>query len=40
VIVGAGAWRWSRHREPLLAGPPLDPALETRLNDELRRLDD
>jgi cytochrome c-type biogenesis protein CcmH/NrfF len=40
AIVGAGAWRWSRHREPLLAGPPLDPALEARLNDELRRFDD
>jgi cytochrome c-type biogenesis protein CcmH/NrfF len=40
AIVGAGAWRWSRHREPLLAGPPLDPALEVRLNDELRRFDD
>ena len=40
VIVGAGAWRWSRRREPLLAGPPLDPALEARLNDELRRFDD
>jgi len=40
VIVGAGAWRWSRRREPLLPGPPLDPALEARLNDELRRFDD
>jgi cytochrome c-type biogenesis protein CcmH/NrfF len=40
AIVGAGAWRWSRRREPLPAGPPLDPALEARLNDELRRFDD
>ena len=40
AIVGAGAWRWSRRREPLPVGPPLDPALEARLNDELRRFDD
>jgi len=40
AIVGAGAWRWSRRREPLPAGPPLDPILEARLNDELSRLDD
>jgi cytochrome c-type biogenesis protein CcmH len=39
VLVGLGAWRWSRAREP--APPPvqLDPALERRLDDELRRFE-
>jgi cytochrome c-type biogenesis protein CcmH len=39
AIVGVGAWRWSRAREPAVAGAPLDPALERRLDDELRRFD-
>ena len=39
AIIGAGAWRWSRAREPTTAGGPLDPALERRLDDELRRFD-
>ena len=39
AIIGAGAWRWSRAREPATAGGPLDPALERRLDDELRRFD-
>ena len=38
-----GVWRWSRGREPeaeAAAGPPLDPELERRLDDELlARLD-
>lgn len=39
VIVGAGAWRWSRAREREPDGPRLDPALERRLDDELSRWD-
>lgn len=42
ALVGAGAWRWSRRRDP---DPPpggrdgLDPLLERRLDDELARFD-
>jgi cytochrome c-type biogenesis protein CcmH len=39
VIVGAGAWRWSRAREREPDGPRLDPALERRLDEELSRWD-
>ena len=39
VVVGVGAWRWARAREPAPVGPPLDPALERRLDDELRRFE-
>ena len=39
VAVGVGAWRWARAREPAPVGPPLDPALERRLDDELRRFE-
>ena len=39
VVVGVGALRWARAREPAPAGPPLDPALERRLDDELRRFE-
>jgi cytochrome c-type biogenesis protein CcmH len=39
VVVGVGAWRWARAREPAAVGPPLDPALERRLDDELRRFE-
>jgi len=39
VVVGAGAWRWSRAREPAAPAPPLDPALERRVDDELRRYE-
>ena len=38
-LVGFGAWRWSHAREPAPAGVPLDPALEQRLDDELRRYE-
>jgi cytochrome c-type biogenesis protein CcmH len=38
VVVGVGAWRWSRRGEPQAAAP-LDPALERRLDDELRRFE-
>lgn len=39
VLVGVGAWRWSRKREPAAPAPPLDPALERRVDDELRRYE-
>jgi cytochrome c-type biogenesis protein CcmH len=39
VLVGAGAWRWSRTREPAAPAEPLDPALERRVDDELRRYE-
>jgi cytochrome c-type biogenesis protein CcmH len=39
ALVGFGAWRWSRAREPEPAAAPLDPALERRLDDELRRYE-
>jgi cytochrome c-type biogenesis protein CcmH len=39
VVVGLGAWRWSRAREREAAGARLDPALERRLDDELARWD-
>ena len=39
VVVGIGAWRWARAREPAPVGPPLDPAVERRLDDELRRFE-
>ena len=39
VVVGAGAWRWSRAREPAPRSVQLDPALERRLDDELRRFE-
>jgi cytochrome c-type biogenesis protein CcmH len=39
AVVGAGAWRWSRAREPAAPAAPLDPALERRVDDELRRYE-
>ena len=39
AAVGFGAWRWSRAREPARRATPLDPALEQRLDDELRRYE-
>jgi cytochrome c-type biogenesis protein CcmH len=39
AVVGLGARRWARAREPAPVGPPLDPALERRLDDELRRFE-
>ena len=34
------AWRWSRRSAPLAAaGPPLDPELDRRVDDELARFD-
>jgi len=39
VVVGAGAWRWSRARDPAPHPVQLDPALERRLDDELSRFE-
>jgi cytochrome c-type biogenesis protein CcmH/NrfF len=39
ALVGFGAWRWSHAREPAAPVAPLDPALERRLDDELRRYE-
>jgi cytochrome c-type biogenesis protein CcmH len=39
ALVGAGAWRWSHAREPAAPAAPLDPALERRVDDELRRYE-
>ena len=39
LLLGAGAWRWSRTRDPEpVAGPP-DPETEQRLDELLARLD-
>jgi cytochrome c-type biogenesis protein CcmH len=42
-LLGWGIWRWSRARDsepvPATAGAPLDPALDRRLDDELKRFD-
>jgi cytochrome c-type biogenesis protein CcmH len=43
LVIGVAAWRWSRRREPdpALAGVGhLDPELERRLDEELRRFDE
>jgi cytochrome c-type biogenesis protein CcmH len=39
ILVGFGAWRWSRAREPAPPPAQLDPALERRLDEELRRFE-
>ena len=39
VVVGIGARRWARAREPAPVGPPLDALSERRLDDELRRFE-
>jgi cytochrome c-type biogenesis protein CcmH len=41
VALAAGARHWVREREPVAApgGPPLDPELERRLDDELARFE-
>jgi cytochrome c-type biogenesis protein CcmH/NrfF len=40
LLVGAGAWRWSHARDgDLPPGSRLDPALERRVDDELRRFE-
>jgi cytochrome c-type biogenesis protein CcmH len=41
LVLGWLAWRWSRSRGPgvAAAGPPLDPELERRVDEELARFD-
>ncbi len=41
IALGAGAWRWSRTRgaESAVAAGALDPALERRVDEELRRFE-
>jgi cytochrome c-type biogenesis protein CcmH/NrfF len=44
VALGVGAWVWSRNRpgdksSPGPDGPPLDPELERRVDEELARFD-
>jgi cytochrome c-type biogenesis protein CcmH len=41
IVLGILVWRWSRARSPApaAAGPPLDPELERRLDEELSRFD-
>jgi cytochrome c-type biogenesis protein CcmH len=45
LALGAGAWYWSRSRSSdgtadlAAAGPPLDPELERRVDEELARFD-
>ena len=41
ALLGLGIWRWSRAREPrpAVVRPQLDPVLESRLDDELKRFD-
>ena len=43
LAIGYGVWRWSRGRDPAVAGAPaaprLDPALERRVDEELARFD-
>jgi cytochrome c-type biogenesis protein CcmH len=41
AVLGVLAWRWTRSREPVaaLAGAPVDPELERRVDEELARFD-
>lgn len=43
VAIGAGAWTWSRRRDASslapAGGPPLDPELERRIDEELARFE-
>ena len=42
LALGFGAWRWTRlprRRAASLSAPAIDPELERRLDDELRRFD-
>lgn len=39
LVLGFAAWRWSRARDSLPPGAPLDPELERRVDRELARLD-
>ena len=41
AALGLLAWRWTRSREPVaaVAGAPLDPELDRRVDEELARFD-
>jgi cytochrome c-type biogenesis protein CcmH len=39
TLVGLGAWRWSHARDDEPVPEGLDPAIERRLDDELRRFE-
>ena len=40
VVLGVAAWGWTRRRPPPSAGgPPLDPELERRVDEELARFE-
>jgi cytochrome c-type biogenesis protein CcmH len=39
LLLAAGAWRWSHTRDEEPVPDRLDPALERRLDDELRRFE-
>jgi cytochrome c-type biogenesis protein CcmH len=39
LVLGIAAWRWTKRREPVPGGPPVDPELERRLDAELRAFD-
>ena len=39
AVVGTAAWRWSRARDAEPAALAVDPGLERRVDDELRRYD-
>ena len=41
AALGLLAWRWTRSREPVaaVAGAPLDPELDRRVDDELARFE-
>jgi cytochrome c-type biogenesis protein CcmH len=40
AVIGVAAWRWSRVRAPAaLAGPPLDPDVERRVDEEIARFE-
>ena len=43
LALAGGAWAWSRNRGPgelvTADGPPLDPALSRRVDEELARYD-
>jgi cytochrome c-type biogenesis protein CcmH len=40
VVLAALAWHWSRRRGPPQGSPALSPALERRVDEELRRFDE
>ena len=40
AVIGVAAWRWSRVRAPAApAGPPLDPEVERRVDEEIARFE-